>query len=296
MNFAPVLIFTYKRLDTLKQTVAALQHNDLAAQTDVIFFSDGAKKKEDEAVIQQIRDYLATVTGFKTITIFAKPANEGLAASIINGVTQIINQYDRAIVLEDDLVTSPNFLRFMNEALTFYDKNDKVFSIAGYSPMINDPLDDVYFTLRGSSWGWATWKNRWSTVDWSIKNYDSLKQDAKFKRAFNKMGSDMFKMLNDQMTGKINSWAIRWTYHQFKVNRYTVFPTVSKIQNIGMGKDATHTRGGMDRFKTNFDESGTTDFNFIADPALNEKYLKQFLKPYSITTRVKYKLLNSLKF
>ncbi|MFT3949349.1 MAG: glycosyltransferase [Agriterribacter sp.] len=296
MNCAPVLIFTYKRLDTLKQAVAALQKNDLAAKTHVVFFSDGAKKQEDMPVIEQIREYLKTVDGFKEVTVFAKESNQGLAASIINGVTQIINQYNKVIVLEDDLLTSKNFLTFMNKALFFYENNAEIFSIAGYTPMINEPKDDVYFTLRGSSWGWATWKDRWEDVEWDIKNYGALKEDEAFRSAFNKMGSDMFKMLNDQMTGKINSWAIRWTYHQFKFNKYTVFPTLSKIQNIGMGKDATHTYGGMSRFKTNFDDSGKTDFDFVARPVLNNYYLKQFLKPYSIATRIKYKILNSLKF
>lgn len=296
MNLAPILLFTYKRLDTLKQTVAALQRNYLAKDSTMFIFSDGARKEDDIAAVNAVRNYINTISGFKEIIIHSAEANKGLANSIIEGITKVIDQYGKVIVLEDDIVTSTNFLIFMNKALDFYEKNEKIFSIAGYTSVINNPTDDVYFTLRSSSWGWATWENRWLNVEWNIDNYDALKKDAKFRRAFNKMGSDMFKMLNDQMTGKINSWAIRWAYFQFKTNRYTVFPTVSKVQNIGMGEDATHTRGGMNRFKAIVDESEKTDFNFIAEPHLNKYYLNQFLKPYSIATRVKYKLLNTLKF
>lgn len=296
MSIAPILLFTYKRLDTLKQTISALKKNPLAAQSDLYIFSDAAKKPTDQPAVNDVRNFLKTIDGFRSINVIARDKNFGLARSIISGTSMVLDTYNSVIVLEDDLVTSTNFLLFMNEALDFYEKNEKIFSIAGYSPMINNPVDDVYFTLRGSSWGWATWKNRWNNIEWDIDNYEALKKDLKFKEEFNKMGSDMFKMLNDQMTGKIDSWAIRWTYYQFKVNKYTVFPTVSKVQNIGIGKDATHTRAGTDRFKTNFDKTEKDDFNFLTEPVLNKFYLKQFLKPYSIATRVKYKLLNILRF
>ncbi|MFT3748754.1 MAG: glycosyltransferase [Agriterribacter sp.] len=295
MHCAPLLIFTFKRLETLKETISALQKNKLAEDTHVFIFSDGAKKEEDVETIGEIRKYLETITGFKKVTIFAKDANQGLAASIINGVTKIINEYGRVIVLEDDLVTSTNFLTFMNDALDYYENNKQVFSIAGYTPAIENAKDDVYFTMRGSSWGWATWKDRWNEVSWEIKHYNELKKDGTFRKEFNKMGSDMFKMLNDQMNGKINSWAIRWVYHQFRVQKYTVFPSVSKVQNIGMGKEATHTKHISDRFTTTLDRSDNFNFRFIDQPALNDNYLKQFLRPYNLSTRMKYKVLSFLK-
>ncbi|MCC7380159.1 MAG: glycosyltransferase [Chitinophagaceae bacterium] len=296
MNCAPLLIFTFKRLETLKETIAALQKNKLAGDTEVFIFSDGAKKKEDIEIVEEIRKYLETIKGFKKVTIFAKPVNEGLANSIIGGVTKIINEYGSVIILEDDLVTSTNFLVFMNEALHYYENNKQIFSIAGYTPAIKGTKDDVYFTMRGSSWGWATWKGRWNEVSWEIKNYDVLEKDNIFRKEFNKMGSDMFKMLKDQMNGKINSWAIRWVYHQFRVQKYTVFPSVSKVQNIGMGKGATHTKHSSNRFTTKLDCSDNFTFRFIDQPVINNAYLKQFLKPYNLLTRVKYKIFSLLKF
>lgn len=296
MSYAPILLFVYKRLDTLKQTIAALQQNELAKESDLFIFSDAAKKTEDIAIIDEVRNFIHTIGVFKSVTIHAADKNKGLATSIISGVTQMINQYDKVIVLEDDLVTSSNFLSFMNKALEFYERNEKVFSIAGYSAIIKNPMKDVYFTYRGSSWGWATWKNRWNEVDWDMGGYEKFRSNPSFKRDFNKMGSDMYKMLEDQVAGRINSWAIRWTYHQFLVQKLTVFPSVSKIQNIGTGEGATHTRDSFNRFKTVLDTSDKTDFDFDEEVKLDNHYLKHFLKQYSITTRIKYKILNTLKF
>lgn len=296
MRYAPVLLFTYKRVDTLKQTIAALQKNHLAQETDLFIFSDGAKKEEDIPSINRVREFINAISGFKKITIYVADENKGLANSIISGVTKIIKEFDKVIVLEDDLVTTPNFLIFMNNALNFYEKDERIFSIAGYSTVIKNSAEDVYFTFRASSWGWATWKDRWIDVPWEIKNYDSFKRSKDFKKQFNKMGSDLSKMLDDQMKGKINSWAIRWVYHQFVTQRFTVYPTISKVQNIGTGKSATHTRDAFNRFETILDSSGKEQFAFIKEPLLHKYYIKQFLKQSSITTRIKYKILNKLKF
>ncbi len=132
MQLSPIVLFTYKRLGTLKKTIAALSVNSLAASSDLIVYSDGSKSSNDDVIIAEIRGYLKTITGFKTITIHESPTNKGLANSIIGGVTDVIEQYGKVIVLEDDLIVSQNFLAFMNEALDFYEQNNEVFSVSGY--------------------------------------------------------------------------------------------------------------------------------------------------------------------
>jgi hypothetical protein len=294
MTPAPIVLFTYKRLDTLKKTVTALKENYLAQDSNLFIFSDAAKNQVDIEIVTEIRLFLKTITGFKSVTIFEATVNKGLATSIILGVTRIINQYGKVIVLEDDLITSKNFLLFTNKALESYKNDSRIFSIAGYTPPIKRPIDDIYFTMRSSSWGWATWKDRWNEIDWIIDDYQQFKNNKSYKRDFNKMGSDMTKMLNDQMTGKIDSWAIRWCYNQFISQQYTVHPTISKVQNVGTDVTATNTRDRFNRFATPLDDSGRTDFEFKTDVQLNDLYLRQFLKQSSLTTRIKYKILNSL--
>ncbi|MDR1783880.1 MAG: glycosyltransferase [Dysgonamonadaceae bacterium] len=291
---APICLFVYNRLELTKQTVAALQKNFLASESELFVFSDGAKTENASEKVNQVREYVKTIDGFKTVKIFESKENKGLATSIISGVTQILEKYGKAIVLEDDLVTSPNFLDFMNAALDYYEHNYTVFSIAGYTPPIKNADSDVYFTQRASSWGWATWNDRWDKIDWNVSDYEQFSRNGKLKKQFNRMGTDMCKMLNDQMKGKINSWAIRWCFHQFKNNLFSVFPANSKIINIGTGNDASNTKDRFNRFYTTLDTTDCRNFIFSDKIVLEKKYLKQFLKQYSICTRIKYKILNSI--
>ncbi|MEO6221493.1 MAG: sugar transferase [Ginsengibacter sp.] len=293
-SLAPVLLFVYKRLDTLKVSIEALQQNKLAKESELFIFSDGPKSPQDEIEIDKIRKYIKVIDGFKNIYIFESTTNKGLANSIIDGVTQIINKYDKVIVLEDDLLTSPNFLAFMNQCLQHYRDDSKVFSVSGYTPFFKDVLnEDVYFIKRSSSWGWATWKDRWNQIDWKVEDYNKFKNNPSQKRAFNSMGSDLSSMLTKQMEGKMNSWAIRWVYHQFKKDLFTVYPIVSKVRNIGFGTEATHTFDFFNRYETKTDVSGKESFNLVK-PYIDKNILKRFLKNYSLFTRAKYKMLNIL--
>ena len=254
MNLAPICLFTYNRLEETKQTIEALRNNYLAKESHLYIFSDGAKSDTAKEKIQKVRSYLKTIEGFGSIQVFESPINKGLASSIIDGVTQVVNQYGKVIVLEDDLITSPNFLLYMNQALDFYNDTNKVFSISGYSIQIKNNLStaDVYFTNRASSWGWATWSDRWQAIDWEVSDYLVFKNNKELRRNFNKMGSDMSQMLDRQMQGKLDSWAIRWCYHQYKYNLFSVHPIVSKISNIGFNSpDATNTSEKFNRYKLN---------------------------------------------
>lgn len=297
MKLSPIVLFTYNRLDALKQTVDALSSNSLSAVSDLIVYSDGSKSSKDEVIIAKVRAYLKTISGFKTITIHESPINKGLANSIIEGVTDVIDQYGKVIVLEDDLVCSSNFLKYMNDSLDFYKDEAKIFSITGYSSPINCiyPDLDVYFTSRSSSWGWATWKDRWGTIDWEVKDYSAFKKDKTLRRNFNKMGSDKSLMLDRQMEGKINSWAIRWCYHQFKNDLFSVHPYISKVVNIGFNSfAATNTKETFSRYETPLDDGKKEAFQFSKDYHLDPEIIRQFTKPYSFLLRIRYKVINKI--
>ncbi|KAF2332512.1 glycosyltransferase family protein [Flavobacterium daemonense] len=295
-KLSPIALFCYKRLDTLIKTVEALQKNNLAAESELYVFLDAAKNEEEKYAVNDVRNYIKTIEGFKKIIISESEFNRGLATSIIEGVNQILKNNETVIVLEDDLVSSPNFLDFMNQALNFYKEAEKVFSITGFSIPINCGKSslDVYFTTRSSSWGWATWKNRWQNIDWEIADYHEFNNNRKSRRDFNKMGSDMSTMLDRQMQGKINSWAIRWCYHQFKNNLFSIHPFVSKIDNIGFDSaDACNTKEKFNRYETLLDKSNTTEFRFSYDFCLEPVIIKQFTRPFSISSRLQYKIINS---
>jgi hypothetical protein len=297
IQIAPIILFTYQRLDSLKETISALANNSLASDSDLIIFSDGPKSLKDEPTVKEVRVYLKTIQGFKSITIHESSSNKGLAASIIQGVSDVLKVYPSAIILEDDLITSTNFLAFMNQALNYYQDKPEILAISGFSPAIKGLREEeVYFTLRASSWGWACWEDRWSKIDWKCEYYHELKKSDSLKSKFNEMGSDMSLMIKKQMEGKLNSWAIRFSLHQFQHQLFSVHPAVSKIHNIGISDaQATNTNQKFNRFTSTLDNSGNEAFAFKNQISLDAKVIKQFKNDNSIEARIMSKLLNLFK-
>ena len=290
---SPIVLFTYKRLETLKITIDALLANRLADESDLIIYSDGPKKQEEEFIIQEIRKYLQTITGFKSVRIHQSNTNKGLATSIINGVSDVMAQYHKAIVLEDDLIISSNFLSFMNQALEKYKDHKSVYSISGYALDLknNNIKQDAYFLNRSWSWGWASWEDRWVNVDFEVNDYAFFKKDANLIKGFSKLGSDVNGMLKKQMNGQIDSWYIRFIFHQFKTEGLCLYPTISKINNNGFDELATHNSGRKNRYITSFDNSNSTNFEFPEKIEISNEQQKSFIVQMSFINR----LINKVK-
>lgn len=281
MSLAPIVIFTFNRLEHTKKTIDSLKKNILAKESEVFIFSDGAQNIEEEKRVKEVREFLQDVDGFKKVTVIESEKNNGLAKSVIGGVSQVINKYGKVIVLEDDLVTSKYFLKYMNEALDIYKKRIDIWSISGYSPEIKSPLGyehQIYLTYRGCSWGWATWHDRWKLNDWNVSDYDLFKKDSTKKREFNRSGTDLTPMLNDQMKGRINSWAVRWVYNQFMQEKWTVYPTKSFVKNIGNDLSGTHTP-----ITNKYDvEINQKEISLKLDIEKNQEILDSFKKFYDL--------------
>lgn len=291
-DLAPIVMFVYCRFAETKRTVESLQANHLSGESDIYIFSDGAKSKKDEAKVEEVRTYLKGITGFKKVVINESNSNLGLANSVIGGVSNMFKQFDKLIVMEDDLVSSQNFLDFMNQALTFYENNSKVISLSGYTndlKELNKMDTDFYYSERISSWGWGTWKSKWDNIDWEVSDYDQYNTDNKLKRKFHKVSNDLPTMLKRQMNGEIDSWAVRWCFHQFMHNLYTVYPTKTKILNIGDGEDATHSYK-MSGVNAELDSSDQREFLFDEEVLVNFQLLKQFRAKFSFKTKIKRKL------
>lgn len=287
------MLFTYTRLASLKRTVDSLKACFLASDSELIVFSDGAKGDKDRESVLQVRQYLKSLNGFKNVKLVFSETNKGLANSIIHGVTEVLTTYEAAIVLEDDLIFSSNFLCFMNQGLSTYIDCERVVAISGYSIPVKLPRGytyDSYFTQRTSSWGWATWKTRWEKVDWTLSDYGEFINNRERVARFNAIGSDLSQMLKKQKHGKIDSWAIRWCFHQFKHDLYTAFPIVSKVLNLGFGEEATHTKNAHGRFDTVLDISGKKTFNYEEEMQLHQIFIDQLRAKYSLYTRAFYKI------
>ena len=284
-------------MNETEQTIEALKNNYLAPQSELFIFSDAAKSNTSESKVMAVRDLLQTIVGFKKVSITYSEQNKGLANSVIDGVTEIINQYGKVIVLEDDLVTSPNFLNFMNQALDFYERHPKVISISGYTmnlPSLKDLNKDYYVGMRASSWGWATWQSKWENIDWEVKSFNEFKSNPRRMYDFYNISSDLPYMLSNQMKGRIDSWAIRWCYHQFNFRMLTIFPSKSKVNSIGLSDEATHTSGAI-KFISPLDNSFKTIFEFEKDLNINKNVIREFKRKFSLSQRLFDKILRFTK-
>ncbi|MGJ3196269.1 glycosyltransferase family protein [Peribacillus frigoritolerans] len=280
---APIILFVYNRPEHTIKTIKALSENELAKESSVFIFSDAPKNKDSSEKVNLVREYIDSLKEkeyFKSITIKKAKLNKGLAKSVIDGVSEIISEYGKVIVLEDDLITTSDFLIYMNGALDYYNELDKVWSISGYNIPIEFPKDyksEIYYSYRGCSWGWATWKNRWNQVDWDIKDFAEFKSSRNKRNQFNRGGRDMANMLDAQMDGTIDSWAIRWCYTQSKKDLLTVYPVKSRIKNIGLDGSGTHS-AITSHYDVEIDKS--LKQCIYSDPELDQNILKNFQNHY----------------
>jgi hypothetical protein len=293
-KLAPIVLFVYNRLNHTRQTLEALQKNDLASKSELIIYSDSAKNKNDLDKVAKVREYIKNIDGFKKIIIRKAKKNIGLANSIINGVTKVVNEYGKIIVLEDDLMTSRFFLRFMNEALEAYKDEPRVASIHGYIYPIKN-LPETFFIKGADCWGWATWNNKWSIFESDGKKLldnvkkKNLEREINFNDSYN-----YTKMLKDQIMGKNDSWAIRWYVSAFLKNMITLYPGQSYVQNIGFDNEGTHTKTKTVLFKTNLVNRFKFSKISVNEDFVSRKKIENFFKSIkmSFIEKIKSKIIN----
>jgi glycosyltransferase involved in cell wall biosynthesis len=260
MKPSPIVLFTYNRPWHTRQTVKALQKNELADLSDLIIYSDGPKDEQSEEAVQKVRKYIHTIDGFKTVTIREREKNLGLADSIIDGVSKVVNKYGRIIVLEDDIATSPYFLRYMNDALNFYQDEEKVMHISGYMfPIDHRGLRETFFYRATSCWGWATWIQAWKYFKKDIKwVYQVFSRED--RRTFNLDGNHNFwAQIEGNKLGRLNSWAIFWYASVFKRQGQCLHPARSLVNNIGHDGSGIHC-GNSKKFTVSLIDKPITYF------------------------------------
>lgn len=293
MDYAPIVLFAFNRPDRLAKTMESLLKNDEAKDCELFVFVDGARpEKVGEAdKVNEVQNLVKKIKGFKELHYSFSETNKGLGKSVIEGVSEVINKYGKAIILEDDLVLLPNFIAYINQGLNRYQDETDVFSICGYSNRVKRPkgyLADTYFCNRSSSWGWGTWANRWNSVDWTLEPFE---QYLKYKSQFNRWGgSDCFGMLCGWHEGRNKSWAIRFCFSQFLQKRVSLFPMESLVINEGFDGDGTNCRK-WSRFKYDIDNSGKRDFVYPKNVSVDKRILKQVLAYHSITRRIFSKIM-----
>jgi len=278
-NLAPIALFVYNRPEHTRRTISYLQKNLLADESRLFIFSDAPKSDDDKAKVEQVRNFIKDVSGFKSVKIIERKENLGLANSIISGVTQLVAEYGKIIVFEDDLLSSPHTLEYFNEGLNRYAKEEKVMHIGAYMYELADKkLPETFFWRAATSWGWATWGRAWNhfedDVDVLLNQFDKQKTDQ-----FSINGTmNFWKQLIGFKAGKNNSWAIRWYASIFLKGGLTLNPATSLIQNIGNDGSGVHSNK-EDMYQVRIGRAAIKQFpTEIKENAQAYAAIKNFLK------------------
>jgi hypothetical protein len=252
---APIALFVYARPDHVRRTIEALRRNPEASESDLVVFSDGARTPDKQMAVDSVREYLDSVSGFRSITVHRRATNHGLARSIIDGVASVLGTHDSVIVLEDDMVTAPNFLRYMNDALERFSRDDRIISVHGYMYPLKHSLPEAFFLPGADCWGWGTWRR-----GWALFNPDGRELLEQLKKRdllgfFDLNGAYPYsRMLADQIAGRNDSWAVRWHASAILAGKLTLFPGRSLVHNIGNDSSGTH-RGDDDVFDVDLSDA-----------------------------------------
>ena len=242
---APIALFAFNRPSHLEQTLTALAVCPQAKESDLTIFCDGPPSDQDRLLVQQARDIARTWAksgAFGQVTIVEQPTNLGLAQSVISGVMKILSESDTIIVLEDDLIVSPDFLRYMNDALSLYRDESAVISIHGFTMNVENPLPQTFFLRGADCWGWATWRRGWDLFESNSQQLlDRLDVSGEVDD-FDFGGVYPYRdMLERQVQGSVDSWAVRWYASAFLENKLTLYPGRSLVRNIGQEGSGTHS-------------------------------------------------------
>ena len=298
---APIILFVYNRPWHTQQTVEALQRCELAADSELYIFADGPKpdaSDETKANIVEVRQYIHSINGFSQIHIEEADANKGLANSVINGVTKVIEKHGKAIVVEDDIVVHPFFLRFMNDALDFYEYDIRIFCVSATMENFTIPPEyknDVFLTYRAGSWGWATWLDRWLMNNWDINSYPIIRHPTKkLIKRFCRGGDDLWPLLHAQFWGEIDSWAIRYCYNMEMFDKLCLRPTKSFVSNIGMDNSGTHFEECVVSLLPLYD-SDSYNMCLDSDLQINNRISKSIQQVFKNASRTSRRKINPIK-
>jgi hypothetical protein len=241
-TLAPICLFVYNRPEHTRRTLDALATNTLAAESELFVFSDGPKGHQDLQAVEEVRKVVRSETRFKQVAVHKHRQNCGLAQAVISGLNDLFRTFETVIVLEDDLVTSPFFLTFMNEGLRRYQTDARVGAIQGYHFGAEAAPNGIFFSRYFTPWGWATWRRAWAGFEPDCAVLLDKLKDPALRRDFNLGGHYNFhRMLEEQRRGYLNSWYIRWYASQFILGKLALWPGQSLVENIGLDDSGTHS-------------------------------------------------------
>lgn len=244
-KLAPIALFAYKRPDHLARTLRSLRQNPEAAASELFLFCDGARSPADQQAVNEVRKVAREVDWCAKLTVRERHENAGLSRSIMEGVSELCEQYGKVIVLEDDLELSPHFLSFLNEGLRRYETDDRVYQVTGYNyPTAPHAEADAFFLVHSSCWGWGTWRRAWQSLDKTPSLLPELEKNRALQRRFDMEGAYPYtELLRKQARGEVDSWGILWYQTLFRQDGLSLMPKHTLVHNRGSDGSGTHGWG-----------------------------------------------------
>jgi len=276
MSFAPIGLSVYSRLDHLKETVLALAENDLAEKSELYIFSD-APREGDERKVTQVREYLRSIRGFRRVEIIERKENSRIRNNR-DGLAFLLDSFHKVIWLEEDIVTAPGFLTFMNSALDYYSDSEEVISVSGYSPPIFIPEDyhrQFICSGRANVWGVGFWKDKFDLIQmkYSQKDAEAMLNNKELFRKLKNCGEDLPAMARREISGEIDALDIKLMTQQALNGWISITPVKSLVQNIGTDGSGVNC-GVSDKFYIENLWNKKKDFCFSSDLSVDQKIAK----------------------
>lgn len=246
---APVAIFAFRRLSSLRLVLEALGQCPEFSRTPLVVFSDGPRPghPDDSEAVADVRHFLRGWCRSHRAELIEFEENRGLRQSIVSGVTQLVEEHGKVIVLEDDIVVSPGFLEFMNSALeAFTDRADLV-QVSGYLPPVRCSLPETGLVGVPACWGWATWDRAWRLYRDDAEELLAEIPDSEIGRFNLDDTYDYHTSLRENACAVANTWMVRWYASVFLEGGLTLYPGQSLTRNVGFDDQGTHCRGGNRR-------------------------------------------------
>jgi hypothetical protein len=277
--FAPILVFGYNRPVHLQKALLAIEANPESKHSDVYIFLDGPKPGAKNSEKYEACKLVAQQSySFKSKTIKISPKNLGLANSIKSGIDYVFEFSDRVIVIEDDIILSSSALSFLNQGLTKYATNPIISSLSSYQYPISQHFDSCVGLRGADCWGWATWIDRWKSVNFDSGSLLAQIESKGLIYDFDLDGAmDYSSMLGLQTQGKIDSWAICWHGSMFLEGKLCLYPPESLSRNIGSDGTGTHS-GTHDLFETNLSER--SHWSFPNSPTESSSFRNSLIQFY----------------
>lgn len=245
-ELTPVLVLAYARPRLLHDLLSELER--LASNRRIFLCIDrcpeslGAKHALNHTTVMVAKKFLSR--GRLDLRLVERTQHFGLRRNVIHALDEVFAEVDRIIVLEDDCFPSPYFLEFCDEALTRYRHNERVSSVGGTSYRLMPTASQRASVVRNfSSWGWATWRDRWETFSHSDFNplVESGGGDLSAKLGQkNKVPKRLKKLILN--FGSLDSWAVPFAAWQLSRSMFTVLAPKNSVKNVGFGADSTHTK------------------------------------------------------